>query len=340
MLEYGYYIFLTVVMVLMMLVPRHSQQTKLKKVFVFSLMLGLSFIVRLTPHSDMPVYIESMSIPLSGMMSELYYLKNGLYWISSAFLYQHLLGSEYLVLFTWDLLTFVLLLKICDNTKLPYSFILVYLLSFMGVLAFQNVYRQYIATIIFLYGLTLSKEQRLLPYILGFSSCLIHSSVILLLPIMLLYRRRKSLHPLLFFLFILLEIFLAPYIVKTDYQHNTGLNMNLYYLILILSLSLSIWGISRYAIRFNSGLHSIVQLLLYVSILTIVSFFTMGNSLYYERIALLLLQVLSMFLFMNINMLRANVKIIFELPAALIFVLPNFFFPSTIAMMENAIWLM
>ena len=339
MLEQGYYIFLLVVMILMMLMPNRESNSTLKNTLLFLLLLGLSAIVRLHPHNDIPVYIESFSLPISSMMSDPYYLKNILFWIPSAFLHQHVFNSEYIVLLLWDCITFILLLKICNRLKMPSSSVLVYLISFMGLLTLQNIYRQYIATIIVLYALTFPRSKAIFAYGTFLISILIHSSLVLFAPVLYLYRRKKALHPILFIGLLVGTIALLPFVLEKDFSYNTGLNMNKFYLVLVLSISIFIWQLIRILESRMRDPHTLLQSVGYLSVLAVVCFLKMDPSLYYERIALIELQILAVFLFQCLSRLDFPWSSWSRLAAALVLILPIFFFESTRAMLQNAPWL-
>lgn len=339
MLEQSYYIFLIMILIIMMLIPTNKDKTFVEKGTLYLLLVGLSIVVRSNPHSDIPVYINSFSISISDLVNTPYYLKEGLFWIPSAVLHQYIFKSEFLVLLFWDCITFALLLKICKNAKLSYSFVFIYLLSFMGVLTFQNIYRQYIATILFLYALTLSKGKFLSPYIYLGVAILIHSSIILLSPMFILYRRKKLIHSLLFILLMGMGFILLLWVIKSDYDYNTGLNLNIIYLVSILFMN-SFLGILILSMKESMReIRFVLQPLIYLSILVVIAFIGLGGSLFFERVSILLLQVL-VFLFLDCirNLPRVHCGI-FRFFFALAFILPTFFFDSTFAMLQNAAWL-
>jgi hypothetical protein len=327
------------ILTIMMLIPTDNSTPLIKKGILYLLLIGLSIIVRLNPHSDIPVYISSFSIPISDLVKTPYYLKEGLFWIPSAFLHQYIFKSEFLVLLFWDCITFALLLKICKNTLLPYSFVFIYLLSFMGVLTFQNIYRQYIATILFLYALTLPRGRNLSPYIILATAVLIHSSIILLTPVFILYRRRKSIHSLLFILLMGMGSLLLLGVITADDSYNTGLNLNTIYLFSILFV-ISFLGILILSMKERMiEVRFILQPLGYLSILALIGFISLKESLFFERISILLLQVL-VFLFLDcIHKLPRRLSGLFQFFFALTFILPIFFFDSTLAMLQNSAWL-
>lgn len=339
MLEQGYYIFLIMIMIFMIMTPIDQNVSNLKQVFLFGLLLGLSIVVRSNPHNDIPVYIDSFSLPISSMISDPYYLKNVLFWIPSAFLNQYVFGSEYAVLLFWDSLTFLLLLRVSRRLELPLSTILVYLVSFMGLLTLQNVYRQYIATILFLYAFTVPRSKRLLAYGVLFFSVLIHSSLFLFAPVLYLHRRKTALSPLLFLGLNLGVAIVLSFATKKDFSYNTGLNMNGFYLALILSMACFMWRLILFLRCRIPESHRLLQPLVYISLLALICFLIMGSSLYYERVALIGLQILLILLYYCLSKLSWYWSAGLRFAAAMVFVLPIFFFESTEAMLQNASWL-
>ena len=132
---------------------------------------------------------------------------------------------------------------------------------------------------------------------------------------------------------------LLLWVITADDSYNTGLNLNTIYLFSILFV-ISFLGILILSMQERMiEVRFILQPLVYLSTLSLIGFISLKESLFFERISILLLQVL-IFLFLDcIHKLPRRLSGLFQFFFALTFILPIFFFDSTLAMLQNSAWL-
>ncbi|WP_329903759.1 EpsG family protein [Porphyromonas pogonae] len=343
-MEYIYYIFLLIITLFFALMGYYTSKRRIDY-FSFIILMGLSIIVRQNLHSDMIVYADTIKyIHLFELLDNgLYYVKEGLFWLTSAFLCQNIFGGHVEpVFYCWDAICFIILISIRNRLNLPYYFLPLYFIAFSGVFTFQNVYRQFIATCIFLYALSQSLTGGRYRYtiFLFFIATLIHNSALLFLGILPIIKTKSGLNMSKYIFMILAVIIILPFVAKTDYDFNTGLNLNLLYSLLILCLGLLIIFKLKF-FKNNKGLNRIIiQYTLYIMLVSISSSAIMGTSLYVERISIYSLQLLIPVLCLIIEY-NKSISSKISLRFFLIFLLsiPTFVFPATLSMLENSKWL-
>lgn len=148
--ELIYYFFLTYVGLLFCLKSLNSE--RLYSVITFILFTLYSIITRYSGFDiDMNTYAYSLEID----SLSLYYLKEPVYWISSRYVYD-ITNSPELTFIFYDLISFLFILKLRSNFKLPQYFPYLLILFFPFIMGFNNVYRQYLSYCFFLYFFSLN----------------------------------------------------------------------------------------------------------------------------------------------------------------------------------------
>jgi len=169
--------------------------------FFFSICLSL--IIRSsigsTPSADIDGYIANMQ--REEILSFSYYLREPIFWFGIRFLYD-LLGDGIIVFIFLDILVFLLIytsFSICkksfypslDSSNLYYLFFAA-LLFFPYVMGMHNIYRQLMATFVFLIGLGLVGQSRIIKgYLISLIAVLIHNPVGIFLPVLVMSMRNK-----------------------------------------------------------------------------------------------------------------------------------------------------
>lgn len=147
-------------------------------VFVFM------FIVRLSGYDeDMLTYVNN----LEETSMSFYYLREFVFWFSIRLLYA-LIDSAFVVFFLLDMIWIYIMIRIGrrmsnnNSRKLSQGLIIVLMSSFPFVFGFENIYRQFYATVLVLLSYSLiekEKSQYLIPFVLAFFT---HNIVVLVLP--------------------------------------------------------------------------------------------------------------------------------------------------------------
>ena len=146
----------------------------------FSAYFFLALIVRMNFDEDMIGYAESMKFT-----SYLpYYLKEPVVWIGQRLLFDFLKNS-YLVFIIYDLLTGIFLYESLKKFNLPQYAYFSILVFFPFILGMQNIYRQWISSILFLYSFSFLWEnmRSIKGYFLFIISFLSHNVSIIFFPL-------------------------------------------------------------------------------------------------------------------------------------------------------------
>lgn len=331
-MSYEYIAYIVLSLLTLVFAVNDYRKASFKRDFlVFVVLVVLSLVVRANPHSDMLVYIESMRVGFREMLSTPYYLKNILFWGTNSLFYAAGI-SPYVILFVWDVVSFVLMIRIRKNIGLPYYFIPLFYVSFIGVFDLQNIYRQYIASVFLLYILSASYSKQWKFFALLMVAALIHSGSLMFVGTVWIASQQKKVPGYLYSLMLAVMVVLSPKLFATDYLENTGSNSNILYLLtIILSASFCIytWRMLGNRIDFRKDILTIFYLL----VIAVTAYWVQGTSLYYERIGLFILPLMMMYSVKYINYYRQ--RCILNAILSLVLILPTFTFTATRLMLTN-----
>lgn len=331
-MEYAIYVYLAILTIILAFKGTTTQSKKLDYLLFVSL-IALSLVVRQAPHSDMLVYIDNMKVSLSDMLRNTYWSKNIAYWGTTSVLY-HFGLSPLAIFLILDTLSFWLILKARNNKSIPYYFISLYYACFIGIFGLQNIYRQYLASVLLIYIYSIIREKPIVGYALFVIAIFIHSSSFIMAGILYLEQNKGAINKHIYFLSLLLAIPIIPYIFSTDYMYNTGQNYNLLYLVIVSILTLFIILSIKLINSLKISYHLSFQSPVYLAFFAVASYFTMGTSLYYERLMLVILPFLILFTTNCIKFYKIRKTLNLSLAIGLI--IPTFTFQATQAMLNNA----
>jgi hypothetical protein len=255
--------------------------------FVASLFLSLSIrensIIE-NNSSDMMGYIQYMSGENEG---EDYFIREFIFWWSIKFIYSIFKSSKYTLVF-FDLICFFILYKSVENIRnsfsnsilknaFNYNFIIYgFIIFFPTIIGMHTSYRQFIATILFIYSYSLLVSNKtFLFFIFLFISIFTHNISILFIPLLFIAKFNKPRYVTGFivgfvFLFTMYIIRDGQNLLYRAYSEDMGaLNVLVYYfiailLLLIYSLVIKFWWLAG----------SIILIILYF----IISYFIFGSS--------------------------------------------------------------
>ena len=191
--------------------------------------IALILVVRTNFDFDMVRYADAMSYS----SLSIYFLKEPVVWLGQRYLFSWIQNS-FLVFAISDLLIGLVLFRSFRNFNLPqYAFFSI-LIFFLFVLGMQNVYRQWVATIFFLYCFSLVWRQTygIKKYIMFAFSVLSHNVAAIFIPL-LFFRQRRVLGKLLWyssFLIAFIGIILGS---DTKSSAETGADLAILYLLLL-----------------------------------------------------------------------------------------------------------
>ena len=225
------------------------------------------------------------------------------------------------------------MIKSRKNTGLPYYFIPLFYVSFVGVFGLQNIYRQYIASVFLLYILSTSYNMRWKFFVLLMIAALIHSGSLIFVGAVWITSQRKKVSGLLYSLMMMALVVLSPKLFATDYLENTGSNFNILYLLIIIlcaSFCMYTWRKLGHRVNFRKDMLTVVYLL----VIAFTAYWVQGTSLYYERIGLFILPLMMMYTVKYIDYYRQ--RRIMNVILSLVLILPTFTFAATRLMLSNA----
>jgi len=202
-----------------------SETTTLKAIVAFFIGLVWFFIVR-SSGFDIDIntyvgYLDNTTLPL--FINSSYFLREFVFWgifIGGKFLLQ----DSFLTFLSIDLLVLFFFIKAIINFKLPfYSFFLL-LCFFPNLMGYENVYRQYIATILSLYAISLAYRDSLIEkkefksYIFLIIAGFCHNVAFLFFPLLFFLKKRFKLG-----IFLSLVIYIAlPVLSSSKSEGETG----------------------------------------------------------------------------------------------------------------------
>lgn len=331
-MEYAIYVYLAILTIILAFKGTTTQSKKLDYLLFVSLIV-LSLVVRQAPHNDMLVYIDNMKVPPYLLLGDKYWIKHIVYWGATSILY-HWGLSPFIIFIIIDTITFALFLRARTNKELPYYFIPLFYVSFIGVFGLQNIYRQYIASVLLIYIFSIINKRPILGYALFIIAVLIHNSSLVLIGALFLEHHKEKINKYLFFLGIIIITVASPFVFSTDYLKSTGENYNTLYLTIILLLALFMLFTHQQTKRIISQ-HKIssFQIPLYFVLIAISSFLIMGISLHYERLMILLLPFMILLSIQYIQFYKT--KRLLNVTISLLIMLPTFTFQATTMMLEN-----
>lgn len=245
LMELFYYLFIALLGVLFSI---SNQLVKNPKIFFsiwFASYIGLSLVIRNQFDADIEVYADSMSYS----SLSIYYLREPIVWLGQRWLFVYF-QSHYIVFFIYDILTGVLLFKAFAKFRVPKYAYFGMLTFFPFILGMQNIYRQWIASVVLLYAFSFVWERKLSyrAYVLFLFSCLTHNAAAIFVPMLFLNSNKKI--GKLFWIVSFFISFAGIYFggeVKSS--ANTGANLSVAYLILLFIVILVVVALDKGKIR-------------------------------------------------------------------------------------------
>lgn len=334
--EISYYGFLAVVCLLLAIKGTREKSTAMD-ILMILLVVGLSIVSRRELHSDMMNYRDTIQgLSEYGFSFDMtYYLKEFFFWYPSYFCTRYLFSGNVLYTFyLWDLCTVLLLLSVRRKRHWPYYMVLLFYVSFYGVLGLQNILRQFVA------GIILWKAISEKNFILGGCWLLlaagIHNSIVIFAPIYLIARSRFGIKT---WVLLLIMVGAASVIVlfMPKKEMSTGMDMSMVYLLVVLAMVIGNYVLLR---RNHEKLKysAYLQTLLFIAMLGCIVLVVLGHTLYYERIMITNLYIIVP---MTAEIIVLAMKSVFRRKAAdillaLLFIAPTFLFSAPHMMLVNA----
>lgn len=198
-------------------------------IFWIAAYTSLVLVVRNTFDGDINTYADTMS---STSLS-IYYLKEPVVWLGQRYLFSWL-HNPFFVFVICDLLAGLLLFCALKNFSLPqYAFFSV-LIFFPFVLGMQNVYRQWVATILFLYCFSLvwGHTGGIKKNIVFLLSVMSHNVAAIFVPLLFI-KKRQVLGKLMWYCSFLIAFIGIKLGADTKSSSESGADLTLAYLLLL-----------------------------------------------------------------------------------------------------------
>lgn len=85
--------------------------------------------IRIFPQADMITYLQEMKTPIDQMITEIFFLREGVFWLLSSYI-SNLFGEVNAAFLFWDLIALLCVFSSLRIYHLPYWYALVFFLSF------------------------------------------------------------------------------------------------------------------------------------------------------------------------------------------------------------------
>ena len=259
---------------------------------------SLSLVVRYKFDSDIITYANRMD----GSSLAIYYIREPVVWLGHRFIFE-LTKDAFTVFVFFDVILGIILFKALRNFNVPqYAFFSV-LVFFPFVLGMQNVYRQWVANIFFLYCFSFLWNQRknVKAYTFFVFSVLSHNIALIFIPLLFIKHRKRfgSLVFLLSFVFSFIVIYIGSQIKSPA---STGSDLSLLYLFLQLFFLFLVLLLDKGVFLRIRKLE--YKLLLSLFIITFMATLLLSSA-YIERVSMFCLIVTYPFL---INLFEERIK--------------------------------
>ena len=211
-----------------------------KWIFIPSIMVFM-FIVR-SEGFDTDIEDYARQMHATGM--DLYYLREFIFWLGSRFVY-YVFQDEFLSFLFMDLIWIIVMIKVGNrmssfkSENLNNALLLVLMTSFPFVFGYENIYRQFYATVFALLSYSLIDKKYYISLLFLAISFFMHNIVALLLPIFFIKRFYKFNFPdriQISTIVTLVFVSSLGFLVKLKSAEQTGLNLGMFYLLVFVLL--------------------------------------------------------------------------------------------------------
>jgi len=217
-----------------------ESKTLYKWIFIPSVMVFL-FIVR---NEGFDTDIEDYARQMHATGMDLYYLREFIFWLGSRFIY-YLFQDEFLSFLFMDFIWIITMVKVgnrmssFNSENLNNALLLVLITSFPFVFGYENIYRQFYATVFALLSYSLIDKKYYTSLFFLLIAFFMHNIVALLLPLFLMKKFYKfNFSDRIQISLIVSLVFVASLSVlaKLKSAEQSGLNMGMFYLLIFILL--------------------------------------------------------------------------------------------------------
>ena len=233
-------IFYIILLCLSSVIILSENNTLYRYIFIPFLIIFL-FVVR-NEGFDTDIKIYANQMHATGM--DLYYLREFVFWIGSRFIY-YIFQDEFYSFLFMDLIWILIMVRtgnrmFSNSTKnINNALLLVIVTSFPFVFGYENIYRQFYATVFALYSYSLIEKKYYSSIFVFLIAFFMHNIVVILLPLFLVKRFYKfKLSDRIQISIIVSFLFIASLslLTKLKSTEKTGLDMGFFYFLIFLVL--------------------------------------------------------------------------------------------------------
>jgi len=299
-------------------------------VFIFLIIVRLQAFYFNGFEIDILTYATEMQSSLS--LESFYYIREFVFWFSIRLIYW-LLESPFFSFIILDFLWIILLIKSTKRLKsnnLGKGVIVVLMTSFPFLFGYENIYRQFFATIILLYAYSCIKYNYLKSVILFFISVFTHNLMMFILPVFIIkkfYKFNLRDRTVISCLISISYVLLLPFFLNLKSFDTTQVDLSLLYLVLFSSLMIF------FMYRFKENVLKLIENLptLLPSCIIILGLNIIGHEMITERISMILIIFLVYDLYLYTSKITKKItRLSLRLALFVLFTLPVFLFESSL----------
>jgi len=326
-LELSAYIFLICLSSLTIL----TESKRIYRWIYIPCVFGFLYIVR-NEGFDTDIIDYARQMRATGM--DLYYLREFVFWFGSRFVYFVIQNEFYSFLFM-DLVWVIVMIRtgnrMSKNNKenINNALLLVLLTSFPFVFGYENIYRQFYATVFSLYSYSLIEKKYYSSICIFVISFFMHNIVALLLPLFFIKRFYKfNFSDRIQISLIVSLLFVASLSILSNLKsaEQTGLNMGVFYLLIFVMLLLI--GLLVFRKNIYNLFEKVPSLLFIVVLMT--GLVSLNVDMVAERLGMMFICFLTYDLYLYSSEIRIkSIRALVRLSLMLLFTLPTLFFDSS-----------
>jgi len=293
--------------------------------------LGFLFIVR-SEGFDTDIIDYARQMHATGM--DLYYWREFIFWFGSRFIYSIFQDELYSFLFM-DFIWILVMIRTGNNLSsdkkenLNNALLLVLLTSFPFVFGYENIYRQFYATVFALYSYSLIDKKHYFSVLILIVSFFMHNIVALLIPLFIIKRFYKfnftdriQISLIVSFLYVAS----LSLLLKLKSAEQTGLNMGLFYFLVFLILL--VVGLLVFRKNIYTLFKKVPSLLFIVVLMT--GLIILNVDMVVERLGMMFICFITYDLYLYSSEIKnKSIRSFVRLSLMLLFTLPTLFFESS-----------
>ena len=295
-------------------------------------------IVRLNAfvYNSFELDILTYAIEMHTASLNIYYLREFIFWLGIRVIY-FITNSELFTFILLDAFWIYLLVKtssLKEYKNLNNGLIIILATSFPFLFGYENIYRQFYATVVLLFAYSRLEKRKSSSWVLFFTAIFIHNLSVFILPLFIVknFFKFNDLDRLAISIFLsILSIIMLPYFMSSKGIMHTGVDLSLLYFILFLITFIYFtFKFRRNIMLFTRNIPSIIP----VTIITI-GFLYLQQEIIAERVGMMFIPFL-LFDFYNFSNSFKNyfLRMGFRLLLLLVFTLPVFFSSSSMSFLK------